>query len=383
MFLVALREMRRLKSNPIYGFCMVIFPVLVTIFFTSMMDRGVPGDMPVGIVDCDQTSTSRALVRQIDAFQTSRVVARYPSVAEARRAAQRGEVYAFFYIPEGTTAELLSQRQPTVSFYYNLSGIASGSLLMKDLRTAATLGSAAVGKATMQAHGLTAKQIEAALQPIKIDLHQIANPWTNYNVYLSTMLIPGVLMLFMFLITAYSLGTELKFGTSKELIALAGGRTFVALTGKLLPQTLIFLAITFAYEGYVFGHLGFPHEGGTGMLILLAVLQVLSAQGFGVFAFGLMPSLRMSMSICSLWAVLSFSLAGAAFPVEAMDAPIQSLSWLFPLRHYFMIYQTCVFNGFPLLDAWLHVAALLAFALLPMALWPKIKHVMLTYVYVP
>ena len=119
------------------------------------------------------------------------------------------------------------------------------------------------------------------------------------------------------------------------------------------------------------------------MIILLNLLMVFSAMGFGIFAFGLMPSLRMSMSISSLWAVLSFSMAGAAFPLMGMDGPLQALAWLFPLHHYFMIYETCVLNEFSLLDCWWHVAALLAFMLLPMLLLPKIKNAMQTYVYIP
>ena len=120
-----------------------------------------------------------------------------------------------------------------------------------------------------------------------------------------------------------------------------------------------------------------------GMMVLLAVLHVLAAQGFGVFAFGLMPSLRMSMSICSLWAMFSFSAAGTAFPIMAMDGAIQALSWLFPLRHYYMLYQICVFNGYPLLEAWFHFAALVGFTLLPWLVMKKIKNAMLNYVYIP
>ena len=197
------------------------------------------------------------------------------------------------------------------------------------------------------------------------------------------MLVPGLMMLFIFLISAYSIGTELKFGTSKEWLGQANNNILVALLGKMLPQTLIFLAVILVYEFYVFHVLQFPHPGGWGMLLLLALLQVLASQGFGVFAFGLMPSLRMSMSICSLWAVLSFSMVGTAFPIMAMDSPIQALSWLFPLRHYFMIYQTCVFNGYSLLEAWFHLAALAAFTLLPWVVLKKIKNAMLNYVYIP
>ena len=380
---IMMRELLILRQNHIYRFCMVLFPVLVIFFFTSIMDDGLPTEMPVGVVDLDNTATSRSLIRRLDGFQMSRVVARYPSVTEARRAIQRNEIYGFLYIPKGTTDKLLASRQPKVSYYYTYTSIAAGSMVMKDMKTISTLGSAAVGQATMRARGLTDRQIQAVLQPIKIDLHQIANPWSNYNVYLSTVMVPGIIMLFIFLISTYSLGTELKFNTSKQWIEQAGGNITVAMLGKFLPQTIIWLAIVFGYEWYVFYHLGFPHQGGPWLLVLLGLMQVLASQGFGIFAFGLMPSLRMSMSVSSLWAVLSISMAGSAFPVMGMDGALQSLSWLFPLRHYWMMFQICVFNGYPLIEAWFHFVALAAFMLLPWLVIKKIKNAMLTYVYIP
>ena len=378
-----MRELLILRLNHIYRFCMVLFPILVIFFFTSMMDDGQPLNLPVGIVDLDNTSTTRALSRRLDGFQMSKVVAHYPNLTEARRAIQRNEIYGFLYIPKGTTEKLLASRQPKISYYYTYTTIAAGSMVMKDMKTISTLGSAALGQATLRAKGATDRQIQALLQPITIDLHQIANPWTSYNVYLTTVMVPGIIMLFILLISSYSLGTELKFNTSKQWLQKADNNIMVAIIGKFLPQMLIWLAIVYGYEWYVFYHLGFPHLGSSWLLVLLGLMQVLSAQGFGIFAFGLMPSLRMSMSISSLWAVLSISMAGSAFPVMGMDAPLQSLSWLFPLRHYWMMYQTCVFNGFPLIESWFHFAALIAFILLPWLVINKIKNAMLTYVYIP
>ena len=383
IYAIMLRELLTMRKHIIYPACMVVFPLLVMVFFTSLMDDGLPTEMPIGIVDADNTTTTRALIRRLDAFQMSRIEHSYATVAEARKAIQNNEIYGFLYFPKGTTEKLLASRQPKISYYYSYTTLAAGALLMKDLKTISTLGSAAVGQATMRAKGFTPEQIQTFLQPIKIDLHQIANPWTSYNSYLSTMIVPGMMMLFIFLITAYSLGTELKFNVSKKWMEMADNNMTVALLGKFLPQTLVWLALVYSYQYYVFFHLGFPHLGSPWMLVLLGLMQVLASQGFGIFAFGLMPSLRMSMSICSLWAVLSISMAGSAFPVMGMDRPLQSLSWLFPLRHYYMIYQTCVFNGFPLVESWFHFVALAGFMLLPWMVVKKIKNAMLTYVYIP
>ena len=105
------RECRRLVSRPLYLFCMVVAPLFCYIFFTTLMGSGLPTDMPVGIVDQDMTSTTRQLTRTLDSFQQSKVVAHYPTFNEAREAMQRGDIYGFYYIPEGTTAEAQAQRR--------------------------------------------------------------------------------------------------------------------------------------------------------------------------------------------------------------------------------------------------------------------------------
>ena len=231
--------------------------------------------------------------------------------------------------------------------------------------------------------GKTENEISAFLQPIKVDLHMINNPWTNYNIYLSSMIVPGIFFLFIFLITAYSLGTELKFKESKKWLKLSDNNIVVALTGKFLPQTLIFLTIFYSFELYTYYYLGFPHPGGIVPILLLGLLTLLSGQAFGIFIFGLVPSLRMSMSVCSLWGVLSFTTSGATYPLFSMNPMLEAVAQLFPLRHYYMIYQMCIFNGYPLVNAWFNILALFIFIALPFFINRKLKHAMLTYVYIP
>lgn len=378
----ARREIGIIVSTPVYLLCMVVLPLFVMIFFTTLMQQGQPNKMPVGIVDLDNTTTTRSMTRKLDAFQNTNVVAYYNSVDEARQAIQENKIYGFMYFPKGTTDKLLASRQPKISFYYTYTSLTAGALLYKDLKTIATLGSAGVGSKTMSAKGFTDKQIKTFLQPIAIDMHAVRNPWTNYNFYLTTMLVPGCMMLFIFLITPYSFSTELKFNRAKKLLAISGENTWTMLLGKLLPQTLIFLVMFYIYSFYTYGLLGFPHEGGTWHILLLGLLAVTASQGFGAFMFGLIPSLRMSMSTCSLWAVLSFSLVGTAFPVFAMDAPLEGIAQLFPLRHYFRIYQTSVFNDFPLSYVWINVVVMIVFSLLPVLVAGNIRKAMREYKYI-
>jgi ABC-2 type transport system permease protein len=383
-FDVALRELDIIvRKNRIYGFCMVVFPVLLVAFFTTMLDEGLPQDLPIGVVDQDNSSTSRSLIRNLDAMQNSRVMYRFASVTEARNAMQEGKVFAYLYIPEGTASKLLSGRQPNISYYYTMTCMTAGSMASKDLKTIGVLGSAAVGKAVLSAKGASDEQIRAALQPVTIDAHMIANPQGSYNYSLTTVFVPGILMLFMALLSAYAIGMEMKFDTGKEWLARAGDNILVAILGKYVVHVLVFLLVIFFYQYYIFNVLDFPHLGGTWSIVRLTLLQVFASIGFGIFAFGLMPSLRMSMSISSLWMVLGISMCGSAFPVMGMDPPLQAMSWLFPLRHYWMIYQATVLNGFPVIDVWFHLVALIAFTLLPWFVLRKVKNAMLNYVYIP
>lgn len=383
MIKVALRECGIILRRPINWVSVIVLPLLTMVFFTSIMHEGVPEEMPVGVVDLDNSATSRKLIRTLDAFQTSHVVARYTDVGEARKAIQRNEIYAFLYIPRNTESNLLAARRPDISFYYSMHSLTSGALLFRDLKTVSTLGGAAVGKATLTAKGFSEETVMTFLQPITIDLHPIENPWTNYNFYLSSVLVPGVIMLFIFLITPFSLGSELKEGTAREFLAYADNNIYKAVAGKLLPYTLGFTIVMMVYFLYMFGALHFPYSGGLWRMLMLALVVVLPAQAFGLFCFGLMPSLRMSMSICSLWAVLSFSIAGNAFPLMAMDAPLQSLSWLFPLRHYFQIYQATVFNDYAISGVWLNVLSLVLFCVLPLLVLRRMKNAFETYTYMP
>lgn len=380
---IAKREVLRIAIRPLYLFCMIIAPVFCYLFFTTLMANGLPTDLPAGVVDLDNTSTTRNIIRNLDAFQQTHIVAHYPSVMEARKAIQRGEIYSFYYIPEGTTEATLASRQPKVSFYVNYSYLIAGSLLYKDQRTISELAAGAVGRATLYAKGATEDQARAFLQPIVIDTHALNNPWLNYSVYLCNTLFPGILMLLIFLTTIYTLGEEMKNGTGRELMHLADNSIAKVLIGKLLPHTLVFFIIAVFYNVYLYGYLHYPCHSGIFPMLLAGLLLVLSSQAFGVFLFGLFGSFRLALSAASLWGVISFSISGFTFPVMAMHPTLQALCVLFPLRHYYLLYVNFALNGYPLIYAWQAVAALLVFLLLPFLVLKKLRTILLQYVYVP
>ena len=371
---IARREIRIITRDRIYLLSMVIAPVLCAVFFLSLMDSGLPKKLPVAVVDRDDTPVSRNITRQMDAFQQSEVVLRTTDFGQARRAMQRGEIYAILVLPEGLFRDVSRGDQPKITYYTNNTFLIAGSLLYRDLRMMSVLASGAAQLQVGTAKGQSEAQILASVQPIVIDTHPLGNPWLNYSVYLSNVLLPGVLGLIIFITTVYSIGTEIKYGGSRKLLAASGGSVSVALAGKLLPHTAIFYAMGSAILIVMYGIIGFPHLSGIWPMLLLMLLFVLAAQALGIVMIGLLPDFRLGISFASLWGVISFSISGFTFPVDAMHPVLQSLANLFPLRHYFLVYVDQALNGLPLSYSAGQLAWLAGFCLLPLPLLGRLKN---------
>ncbi|MBO5061232.1 MAG: ABC transporter permease [Prevotella sp.] len=376
------RELRIFAHRPLFLFTMIVAPVLCIIFFTTLMTDGLPTKLPAGLVDEDDTHITRIITRILGSMEETDLAVRYPSFTEARHAMQRGEIYGFFYIPQGLTEDAIANRQPRLSFYTNETYFVPGTLLMKDLRYACELASLALTRETLYGKGLTEEQAMGILQPIVIETHPLNNPYLDYSVYLNNIILPGILILLVMLSTTYTIGIEWKRNTQRELYSMSGYSSTVALVGKLLPQTFLFSLMFVFYDVYFYKFLMFPCNSGIWAMMLLGIVTVMAAQAFGVFLFGaFIGQMRLSMCLCSLWGILSFSLAGFTYPVPAMDGLLQRLSWLFPLRHYYLIYVNQALDGYSILYVWRSAVALLAFLLLPCTVLWRYRAAFLKYEY--
>ena len=383
LWLVIKRECRRLTSRPLYLFCMVIAPLFCYIFFTTLMGSGLPTELPVGVVDMDQTATSRNIVRNLDSFGQTQVLAHYPNVSEARIAMQAGKISVFFYLPPGLSSDATNQQQPKISFYTNNSYLIAGSLLLKDMKMMSELASGAAARKVLYTKGAPAKKAMAILQPIVVDSHALNNPWLNYSVYLCNTIVPAMLMILIFMVTVFSIGTEIKDRTAREWLQLSNNSIYVALCGKLLPQTIIFSIMGMFYNAYLYGILHFPCNSGIWPMLLATFCFVLASQCMGVFMIGLLPALRLGLSFASLWGVVSVSICGFTFPVMAMHPTLQALSVLFPLRHYFLIYVDQALNGYSMAYSWPNYLALLVFMTLPFLVIYRLKNALIHNKYIP
>ena len=369
------RELQAFSRRPLMLTILFLAPVGLIFFFTSLMAKGLPTDLPAGFVDEDDTAVTRQLIRTLDAMENTDLTRRFATFAEARDAMQRGEIYGFIHIPKRTTANALGQRRPRIAFYTNESYFVAGSLMMRDLRTTAEMAGMAVTRQTLTARGMTDDAAMAGVRPLVIEAHPIGNPTLDYSVYLSNIIVPGCILLLALIFAPYIIGLEWKNGTQRQAYELAGQSTTVFLAGKLVPQTLLFSLMMLLTDVVFYRFLNFPLHCSIWAIWGVGVLCILAAQAFGTFVFGLLQGqMRFSMCICSLWGIVSFSISGLSFPVMAMSPILQAVAWLFPLRHYYLLYVNLALHGRPLLYAWPSVAALLMFLLLPLLTLPLYRH---------
>ena len=369
---VVRRELRIMRNRPIYLLGSVVTVAFCAIFFLTFLKQGLPHDLPIGIVDLDNSSLSRNFSRQLDATQLGKVL-KYDSFAEAREDMQSGKITAVCVIPAGMYADVQASRRPTFTYYLNGLYFVGGALSYKNILTMINLADGAVQREVLRAKGVNEDAIMGRIQPVNVDVHQIGNQYTNYGYYLTNIFLPGVLALTVVIILIYSLGAELKYGTSRHLLSTAGGSMYNALFGKLVVYTTLFSVIGLILILLMYDWMHFPIKGSIWNMFLAIVLLVLASESVAIFIIGLLPIPRLALSIGALYSVLAFSMSGFTLPVETMPPYIQGLAEAFPLRHYFLFYSREVIFGTGFAGWWQEVIHLLIFLLLPSLVIYRLK----------
>lgn len=362
---VARRELRIIRQRPIYLLGSVGVIAFCAIFFLTFLKDGLPSDVPIGLVDYDYSSTSRNFCQQLDATQLGKVV-HYDSFAAAREDMNRGKIAAVCVVPVGMNDDIQANLQPKITFYVNGLYFVSGALAWKDLLQMVNLTNGAVQRQAFRARGYNDSQIMGMIRPVDVDVHQIGNVGTNYNYYLSSVLLPGVLEMIVIIVLIYSLGAELKYGTSRHLLQTSGNSIVTALAGKLLVWTLTFSAIGLILILLLFHRLHFPLAGSIWNMFLGIFLMIFASEAIAIFILEMLPVPRLALSIGALYSVLGFSLSGFTLPIEAMPPYIQGLAAAFPLRHYYLFYVQEAIFGAGFAGWWKQVIYLLIFILLPL-----------------
>ena len=369
---VARREFGIIRRKPVYLLGSVGVMAVCCLFYLTFFKAGLPENLPIGVLDLDNSSLSRNFCRQLDATQLGKVI-KYEDFTTARDAMQTGEITSLCVIPQGMNEDVNANRRPVFTYYVNSLYLIGGALSYKDILTMVTLTGGAVQREVLRMKGYSEGAIMGLIQPIVIDEHKIGNATTNYGVYLNNIILPGLLALSIIFVLIYALGSELRYGTSRELMETADGSMAAALFGKLLPYTLIYLALGLGLDLLMFGVCHYPLNGSMGNMMLAMVVFILANEAVAVTIIGLLPTLRYALSIAALFTILAFSFSGFTFPVEAMPTAIQGISVLFPLRFYYLLYVQEAIFGTGIAGWWQYLVYMLLFLAGPLCVARRLK----------
>lgn len=374
------REFGIIRRKPVFLLGSVGVMAVCCLFYLTFFKAGLPENLPVGVLDLDNSSLSRNFCRQLDATQMGKVI-KYEDFTTARDAMQTGEITSLCVIPQGMNEDVNANRRPVFTYYVNTLYLIGGALSYKNILTMVTLTGGAVQREVLRAKGYSEDAIMGLIQPIVVDEHKIGNATTSYGVYLNNIILPGLLALSIVFVLIYALGSELRYGTSKELMETADGSMAAALIGKLLPYTLIYLVLGLGLDLLLFGVCRYPLNGSILNMMLAMVVFILANEAVAVTLVGLLPTLRYSLSIAALFAILGFSFSGFTFPVEAMPAAFRRVSCLFPLRFYYLLYVQEAMFGVGFAGWWQYIVYMLLFLVGPFCVCGRLKRAWLNQNY--
>lgn len=367
------REIARIKHNKTYITSMFILPIVSICFFAAFFSKGAIDNLPVALVNEDNTPLSRTVADMIEGTPAVEFAYTVSDMTEAENLLLSGKVYAIVQIPKNFEKDILGFNQANIQLYNSGINVSTNGLIAKDVQTAVTMFSVGVQLNVLQSKGLAADQAMAMANPIAFSRHIISNPYLNYGYYLAPCFISMMIMVFTVLLTIFSIGSELKMGTAKEWLETAGNSISVAIFAKTsMIANWMMLVSVFAYS-IVFVIMKAPMEGSLLFFIISIVVYIMAYQAVAIFIITLTGSLRMALSLGGGYSVLAFTFSGLTFPVMAMHPAMQVFSKFFPFTYFMEIYVDQAMRGAPVAVSMTPFALMLLFTVLLLFSIRKLK----------
>ena len=129
----ALAQVRSWPRDRLFIWLLLMAPLSGMVILDGLFADGLLRRLPVAVCDLDGSSTSRELIRRVDALPSARVAALLASPDEGRDAIRRGEVFAVLVIPRHFERDLLRRRPVQAIAYIDGQHMPVGSVLRRDL----------------------------------------------------------------------------------------------------------------------------------------------------------------------------------------------------------------------------------------------------------
>ena len=300
------------------AFSILILAVIAYGFYYPLAyQHQVATQLPLVVVDYDNSRLSRTLIRDISAAEGVRLSGVIGDFGEARAMLEHREVDAIVLVPAGLERGLLTgTASGGIAIYVN------GAYLVRASTIGATLKSVLTG-AVEEAMRAPAKALGLqTLVPIQVVTRPMFNTREGYGSYA----VSGVAIL----IVHQTLLFGVVMLASDRRQSLLGHVSPPAFLGVLGAFSLLGVASTLFYVGFVFWFQDYPRGGNLSGMLLATALYVpaviLLALWLGSFFDR--PE-RSTQVLVSLSAPLFF-LSGLSWPHSAMPPLLAALSWIVP-----------------------------------------------------
>lgn len=370
---VIIRELRRISSSRVLLFTTIVGPVVSFILVSWMFSSAVVRDLPVTVVDMDQTQLSRKIARLVDAIPATDIIYKSISLGEAKEKMLSGEVDAVIYLPEGLEKSVQKGAQSELALYLNNTNVVKGGMLKSQLLNVLSSISAGIKIQTMIRKGMTPEAAVQKAQPIKPDVHLLFNPYGNYTYFLMMGLLPLLAVVFIFMGTSYAVGIEMKDGTALEWMKVAEGSSVVAMIGKLIPYLLFFFADLMFLNIMMIKVMGMPLNGSLALILISEFLLILAYQAMAILLLTLTINLRLTLSLGSAYTMMALTFSGLTFPAMGMPLMAKLFSVVFPYTFFLNVFLSQSLRGEPVHESIPSLLLMLIFILTGILGFPFFK----------
>lgn len=353
-----IKEFLQVLRDPKMRGIIFVMPLVQVMVFGYAVTTDVR-DVPVAIVDFDQSVASRELLSRFSASGYFRFVAHTRDVSMANHFLDRGSVGAILRIDQGFEADLRAGRTAM------LQVIADGT----DSNTAGIV-LAYTGRI---AGKFSEKVLLARLsrlrgeEPLPGRVELASRAWFNENLESRNFYVPGVIaiivMLITLMLTSMAIVREKEIGTIEQLLVSPITPTEFIL-GKTLPFALIGYAdvLLVAVVGVFWFEV--PIRGSLLLLLASTTFYLMTTLGIGLFISTVSRTQQQAMMSVFFFYFPSVLLSGFMFPIANMPPLVQYLTYANPLRYFLVILRGIFLKGAGPATLWSQMAALLAMGLL-------------------
>src|SRR5205823_10116155 len=139
---------------------------------------------PIAVVDNDLTELSRSIVQTLDASGAVSVVVQAETLAEARKALDRGEAFAVVGIPPDTERDVLKGNTAHIPIYADATYLFIFRSMATGIAVAINTLSSELAAGGARTDGSLVKATLASTSPAEILLQPIFNPVGGYASYI-------------------------------------------------------------------------------------------------------------------------------------------------------------------------------------------------------